>query len=282
MNGCHQVHAGFTDYLDGRLSGREMQEIDAHLQGCPECASEWESLRELQASLAASGRCPSRQTCPCAFASQSARRGRAAAASVFDAWGLAWKNTVGPFLLQASAGFASAVLLMGTVIVLVTVFAQPETAQATPDEPLGMPPAHACSISPVLRAAMRQAPFPALWSLKPTSTMKAKSTITALSPVPMMPRPARKWRTCSSSAALRRPASLVSRFAALQCSRSPEYRFADKSLPSPLRKGPAFQAGLSLFFSGKRAHALAWVRPFRSGERYSQSPCSRRRMRLHS
>ncbi len=58
--------------------------------------------------------------------------------SPFHGWSLAWKNTVGPFLLQASAGFASAVLLMGTVIVLVTMFTQPESARANPDEPLGM------------------------------------------------------------------------------------------------------------------------------------------------
>ena len=38
---------------------------------------------------------------------------------------------MGPFLLQAAAGFASAVLLLGTVIVLVSMFAQPESAQAT-------------------------------------------------------------------------------------------------------------------------------------------------------
>jgi negative regulator of sigma E activity len=51
---------------------------------------------------------------------------------------LAWKNTLGPFVLQASAGFASAVLLLGTVILMVSMFAQPETAQANADEPLGM------------------------------------------------------------------------------------------------------------------------------------------------
>ena len=61
--------------------------------------------------------------------------------SIFNAWDLAWKNTVGPFLLQASAGFASAVLLLGTVIVLVTMFTQPESAQANTDEPLGNPTA---------------------------------------------------------------------------------------------------------------------------------------------
>jgi hypothetical protein len=61
--------------------------------------------------------------------------------SAFHGWNLAWKNTVGPFLLQAGAGFASAVLLLGSIIVLVTMFAQPEMAQATKDEPLGNPTA---------------------------------------------------------------------------------------------------------------------------------------------
>ena len=61
--------------------------------------------------------------------------------SACHGWNLAWKNTVGPFLLQAGAGFASAVLLLGSIIVLVTMFAQPEMAQATKDEPLGNPTA---------------------------------------------------------------------------------------------------------------------------------------------
>ena len=58
--------------------------------------------------------------------------------SPFHALNLAWRNTVGPFLLQAAGGFASAVLLMGSVILLVGMFTRPETAQASADEPLGM------------------------------------------------------------------------------------------------------------------------------------------------
>ncbi len=137
MNGCNEVQAGFTDYLDGRLSGREMQEIDAHLQDCAECAREWKSLRDVQASLAVLGPVPEPADLPLrirvAVSQERARRGR----SIFVAWELAWKNTLGPFLLQASAGFASAVLLLGSVVMLVTMFAQPQTAEATPDEPLG-------------------------------------------------------------------------------------------------------------------------------------------------
>jgi negative regulator of sigma E activity len=137
MNGCNHVQGGFTDYLDGRLSGSEMQAFDAHLRDCRECAREWVSLRDVQASLAGLGPVPAPADLPLrirvAVSREQARRRR----PVFAAWGPAWKNTVGPFLLQASAGLCSAVLLLGTVVVLITMFAQPESAQAKPDEPLG-------------------------------------------------------------------------------------------------------------------------------------------------
>jgi hypothetical protein len=137
MNGCDTVQAGFTEYLDGRLNGRVMHDIAAHLQGCQACAREWELLQQTQLSLAGLGPVPEPQDLllriRVAVSQERARRRK----SLFQEFGLTWKNTVGPFLLQASAGFASAVLLLGTVIVLVGVFTQPETAQAIKDEPLG-------------------------------------------------------------------------------------------------------------------------------------------------
>ena len=141
MSGCRDVQARFTEYLDGRLNGREMQRIASHLGGCRTCSAEWESLRETQESLAALGPVPEPADLllriRVAVSQEKARSRR----SVFAGWELAWKNTVGPFLLQAGAGFASAVLLLGSIIVLVTMFAQPEMAQATKDEPLGNPTA---------------------------------------------------------------------------------------------------------------------------------------------
>jgi negative regulator of sigma E activity len=138
MNGCDAVQASFTEYLDGRLNGREMQQIAAHLQDCWTCAREWEGSRQAQSALSELGPVHEPEDLllriRVAVSQERARSRR----SRLEAFGLAWKNTVGPFLLQASAGFASAVLLLGTVIVLVSVFTQPEAAQATKDEPLGM------------------------------------------------------------------------------------------------------------------------------------------------
>ena len=138
MSGCETMEAKFTEYLDGRLSGRKMQEMVAHLDGCPECGCEWDALRRTQASVAMLGPVPEPPDLllriRVALSQERARSRR----SRWQALNLAWKNTIGPFLLQASAGFASAVLLLGTVIVLVSMFAQPQPVQASKDEPLGM------------------------------------------------------------------------------------------------------------------------------------------------
>ena len=137
MSGCETVQTRFTEYLDSQLNGREMQSIAAHLEDCRECAREWMRLRRTQATLAALGPVPEPKDLllriRVAVSQERARSRR----SPFHTANLVWRNTVGPFLLQAAAGFASAVLLLGSVIVLVTMFAQPESAQATKDEPLG-------------------------------------------------------------------------------------------------------------------------------------------------
>jgi len=137
MNGCTTMQARFSEYLDGRLTGREMQRIAAHLDRCSNCASEWRALRKNQTTLASLGPVPEPEDLVLrirvAVSRERARRSK----SVFAGWSLVWRNTVGPFLLQAAAGFASAVLLLGTVTVLVGMFTQPEAAQATKDVPLG-------------------------------------------------------------------------------------------------------------------------------------------------
>jgi Predicted transmembrane transcriptional regulator (anti-sigma factor) len=141
MNGCEAMQDRFSEYLDGRLNGREMQEISAHLNECRECKQEFNSLREVQHSLGTLGPVPEPKDLLLRIRVAVSQERAKSRQSIWSTWNLAWKNTVGPFLLQASAGFASAVLLLGTVIVLVTMFTQPEAVQATTDEPLGSPTA---------------------------------------------------------------------------------------------------------------------------------------------
>jgi anti-sigma factor RsiW len=137
MNDCSSIQAGFNEYLDGRLGGREMQEISAHVEACTDCGHEWQALRRNQASLAMLGPIPEPSDLLLRIRVAMSRERARVKRRPFEGLALAWKNTVGPFVLQASAGFASAVLLLGTVIVLVGMFTQPQSAQASPDEPLG-------------------------------------------------------------------------------------------------------------------------------------------------
>jgi putative zinc finger protein len=137
MNDCGSIQGKFSEYLDGRLTGHEMQSIAAHIDGCRNCSTEWAGLKKTQNALASLGPAPQPPDLllriRVAVSQERARSRR----SFFKSCRLAWDNTVGPFVLQAAAGFASAVLLLGTVTVLVGMFTRPEMAHGA-DEPLGM------------------------------------------------------------------------------------------------------------------------------------------------
>jgi hypothetical protein len=136
MIGCSAAQAKFSEYLDGRLPGAVMQQVASHVDSCADCASEWAGLRRTQAALAALGPVPEPEDLLLRIRVAVSHEGARTSRRSLAALQLAWRNTIGPFLLQASAGFASAVLLLGTVVVLVGIVAQPKVAQAG-DEPLG-------------------------------------------------------------------------------------------------------------------------------------------------
>lgn len=137
MNDCGSIQSKFSEYLDGRLTGHEMQSIAAHIEDCRTCSREWAGLKKTQMVLASLGPVPQPDDLllriRVAVSQERARSRR----RLLETCKLAWDNTVGPFVLQAAAGFASAVLLLGTVTVLVGMFTRPEMAHGV-DEPLGM------------------------------------------------------------------------------------------------------------------------------------------------
>jgi anti-sigma factor RsiW len=136
MNACRSIKDRFSNYLDGALSGVEMQRIAAHLEACQDCAVEFSQWRSMQDALCnlAPAKAPADLALRLRIAVSKERtrtpRNLLALARV------RWENSVQPYLLQASAGFASAVLLMGTMALLIGTFAVPEPAAAR-DEPAG-------------------------------------------------------------------------------------------------------------------------------------------------
>jgi len=140
MPSCSSVRARFAEYLDSRLTGREMQRVANHLESCARCAADFEAEQRMLRVLASLGPVSGEAKEPedmllrirVAISQERAQRHR----SRLDRWEMVWRNSVGPFLLQLSAGFASAVLLLGSIGLVVGMFAHPEHASAQ-DEPLG-------------------------------------------------------------------------------------------------------------------------------------------------
>jgi len=63
---CHEWTDRFDEFLDGRLDAVEAEDLQAHIAGCPSCAAELESIRELRDLAAALPRSlePSRDLWP--------------------------------------------------------------------------------------------------------------------------------------------------------------------------------------------------------------------------
>jgi hypothetical protein len=134
---CTSIRAQFSSYLDGAVTGVVMQRIANHLGVCENCSEEFDDLRSTQVALAS--------LAPVKAPSDLALRLRVAISNerartpknFISRLKVRWENSVAPFLLQASAGFASTILLVGTVGLLIGMFATPEPLAAR-DVPIGM------------------------------------------------------------------------------------------------------------------------------------------------
>jgi hypothetical protein len=133
---CDKVRLSFSSYLDGAVDGRQMQAIAQHLEECTDCHREFEMLRLMQNSLASLG--PARAPADMgtrlrvAISHEIAARKR----NWKDVIALRWENTIRPWAVQVSAGAACSVALVGTIMVLLGLFAAPQAVMAN-DEPLG-------------------------------------------------------------------------------------------------------------------------------------------------
>jgi Putative zinc-finger len=133
---CKKIQSSFSAYLDGAVNGRQMQQIAQHLETCTGCASEFAALRAMQQSLSVLGpaKAPADLGLKLRLAISHERANKQS--SWLDALSLKWDNTVRPMLVQVSAGFAGAVILIGGIGLLLGMVAAPEPVMAN-DEPLG-------------------------------------------------------------------------------------------------------------------------------------------------
>jgi hypothetical protein len=133
---CQKCQSSFSAYLDGAVNGQQMQQIANHLESCADCSREFAALRNMQQSLAVLG--PAKAPADLglrlrlAISHEQARR----KSNWLDTLSLRWDNVVRPMLVQVSAGFAGAVILVGGIGLLLGMVAVPAPVMAN-DEPLG-------------------------------------------------------------------------------------------------------------------------------------------------
>ena len=132
---CKLTQASFSAYLDGAISGREMQRIAEHLDACSTCSDEFTAWRAMQDSLSMlkSAKAPEDLGLKLRLAISRERSKRTS--SIFDTFSIYWENTARPMLIQVSAGFAVAVVLLVAVGFLFSSVVVPSAVRAD-DEPL--------------------------------------------------------------------------------------------------------------------------------------------------
>jgi hypothetical protein len=136
MKSCRSIRDRFSEYLDGALTGVAMQQVAAHLEKCSDCEREFSEWRQMQQALTDLG--PAKAPADLALRLRvaiSQERSNTPRQSLAR-FQVRWSNTFAPFLLRASAGFASAVLLIGGAALLIGAFAAPEPVEAR-DVPAG-------------------------------------------------------------------------------------------------------------------------------------------------
>ncbi len=183
---CSSVRELFSGYLDGAVSGREMQVVAAHLQSCEPCHTEFAAWRDVQSALASVG--PAKVPAELglrlrlAISHENARR----QGHWYDWLSIHWENLVRPALLQLSAGLVGAVALVGSLVLLLGVVATPKSVLAN-DEPLG-----ALSSPHFLYSAARLEPVvtgaDSTIVIQAKSTPQARSTTTPSCPARRMLR----------------------------------------------------------------------------------------------
>lgn len=135
MSACSHVQHQFSHYLDGDVPGTRMLEISRHLESCANCAGEFAAWQKSQVLVSKLGPTKVPEDLALRLRVAISQESRNSTRERLGRFQSRWENTFQPFLLRAAAGFASAILLVGTAAMLIGTFTSPEAVEAS-DVPL--------------------------------------------------------------------------------------------------------------------------------------------------
>jgi hypothetical protein len=124
---CAQAKQLFSPYLDGAVTGTEMLALQDHLERCMGCKRQYESLRKTQQLLTSVARPKIPADLGLKLRLAASREAASAKRAQFEGLMVRIENAVQAFMVPATAGFLSALLIFGVAMVY---FVAPSTLQA--------------------------------------------------------------------------------------------------------------------------------------------------------
>jgi hypothetical protein len=132
---CQQARRLFSRYLDGAVRGTQMLALQAHMAKCGPCEGEFQSLRGTQQLLSSLKRPRVPADLGLKLRLAISREVAAANRPAFEGLRVRLENAVRTFMVPATAGFLSAVIIFGVAL---AYFVAPAVVHAGNDVPLVM------------------------------------------------------------------------------------------------------------------------------------------------
>ncbi len=125
---CGEAKKLFSPYLDGQMSGREMRALNGHLEECSGCTHEYTAMQRTQQLLASLGTKKAPADLALKLRVAISREAAQQRRSRFEGVLVRLENALNAFMVPATAGLVSAVLIFG---LLLGFFALPGQLQAS-------------------------------------------------------------------------------------------------------------------------------------------------------
>jgi Putative zinc-finger len=132
---CPEAKELFSPYLDGAVTGTEMLALQKHMSNCAECNEEYEALRRTQQLLMNVPRPKVPADLGLNLRLAVSREAAEAKQYRFEGLMVRLENALEAFMVPATAGFVSALIIFGIAMVY---FVTPASLQANNDVPLVM------------------------------------------------------------------------------------------------------------------------------------------------
>jgi hypothetical protein len=131
---CERVEQLLSPYLDGAVTGTEMQALQMHLDSCPACSREYLLLRKTQQLLAISTRPSVPADLGLKLRLAISREAAQSRRPRYEGLRLRLENTLNAFMVPATVGLVCAVLIFGLVAAILAI--PPQLQANNQDVPL--------------------------------------------------------------------------------------------------------------------------------------------------